>query len=200
MRRTDAQDPAGAYSKLIQIPDVTTWKILLTYFAGQAGIMLTVPGTRFEGPLSPMGNKPVYKAHGLQCYFVSLAIYAGLYYNGVFTGLLIYEQMGKIYTGLVMVAFVLCFFLWIKGHVAPTYVGWRARLAPGSVEGGEAARPVTLTRGQSQPRSEPDHAHGPGTTTRARPATRSWTFTGAWSCTRAFSALTSSTTSAAASA
>ena len=119
------QDKLEAFRKMIQTPDELTWKILGLYFLGQFVIMAVVPGKKFEGPLSPMGNRPVYKAHGLQCYFLNLALYAILYTQGVFTGTMIYEQMGKIYTALVIVAFVLCFFLWIKGHVAPTYVGSR---------------------------------------------------------------------------
>lgn len=127
-----------AYKQLIQVPDTTTWKILLTYFLGQAAIMKAVPGKRFTGPLSPMGNTPVYKAHGLQCYAVSLALYAVLYYNGVFTGQLIYEQMGKLYCALVISAFIFCVFMWIKGHVAPTYVAAQVARRPAQ------ARPTEL--------------------------------------------------------
>jgi 7-dehydrocholesterol reductase len=115
------QDPRGTALNMVQVPDTTTWTILLSYFVVQFLIMVLVPGKTFYGPLSPMGNRPSYKAHGLQCFAVSLLLYATLYAHGVFTATLIYEQLGKMYTALVIVAFAFCAFLWAKGHVAPTY-------------------------------------------------------------------------------
>jgi len=82
--------------------------------------MIYVPGQKFLGPKTHNGNVPVYKANGLQCYVLTLATLAGLYYAEVFTATLIYNQLGKIYVALSIGAFVFCWLLYIKGHVAPS--------------------------------------------------------------------------------
>ena len=118
----DRQDPWAAYGTLIQRPDATTWLLLAGYFVFEFAVMALVPGGRFEGPLTPMGNRPVYTANGLQCFAVNLAVYGLLYAAGAISAVWVYEQMGKIYTALVVVGFTVCLLLWIKGHRAPSCV------------------------------------------------------------------------------
>ena len=41
------------------------WKIIASYAAFEAALQLLLPGKRVEGPISPAGNRPIYKVHCL---------------------------------------------------------------------------------------------------------------------------------------
>ncbi|WZY93426.1 hypothetical protein YC2023_065755 [Brassica napus] len=62
-------------------PTAITWKIIFCYGAFKAALQLLLPGKRVEGPVSPTGNRPVYKDNGLAAYFVTLATYLGSGYS-----------------------------------------------------------------------------------------------------------------------
>ncbi|XP_065634002.1 7-dehydrocholesterol reductase-like [Quercus suber] len=61
-------------------PTATAWKIIACYSAFEAALQLLLPGKRVEGPVSPMGNQPVYKANGMAAYVVTLVTYLGLWW------------------------------------------------------------------------------------------------------------------------
>lgn len=42
-------------------PTSVAWKIIASYAAFEALLQIFLPGKRVEGPISPAGNKPVYK-------------------------------------------------------------------------------------------------------------------------------------------
>lgn len=42
-------------------PTAIAWKIIASYAAFEALLQIFLPGKRVEGPISPTGNKPVYK-------------------------------------------------------------------------------------------------------------------------------------------
>lgn len=42
-------------------PTAIAWKIIACYGAFEAALQLLLPGKRVEGPISPAGNRPVYK-------------------------------------------------------------------------------------------------------------------------------------------
>ncbi|KAG5239433.1 7-dehydrocholesterol reductase [Salix suchowensis] len=44
-----------------------------------AALQLLLPGKRVEGPISPRGNRPVYKANGMAAYTVTLVTYLSLW-------------------------------------------------------------------------------------------------------------------------
>ena len=48
-------------------PTATAWKIIACYSAFEAALQLLLPGKRVEGPISPMGNRPVYKVLDTIC-------------------------------------------------------------------------------------------------------------------------------------
>lgn len=43
------------------MPTVVAWKIIFGFGLFEAVLQLLLPGKRFEGPISPAGNVPVYK-------------------------------------------------------------------------------------------------------------------------------------------
>lgn len=42
-------------------PSAVAWKIIACFAAFEAILQLALPGQRVEGPISPTGNRPVYK-------------------------------------------------------------------------------------------------------------------------------------------
>ena len=48
-------------------PTATAWKIIFCYGAFEAALQLLLPGKRVEGPISPEGNRPVYKVMVILC-------------------------------------------------------------------------------------------------------------------------------------
>ncbi|VVA98314.1 unnamed protein product [Arabis nemorensis] len=47
-------------------PTLIAWKIIFCYGAFEAALQLLLPGKRVEGPISPTGHRPVYKAWDIQ--------------------------------------------------------------------------------------------------------------------------------------
>lgn len=48
-------------------PSLLACKIIGCYAVFEAALQLILPGKRVEGPISPSGNRPVYKVQGLFC-------------------------------------------------------------------------------------------------------------------------------------
>lgn len=48
-------------------PTAVAWKIIGCYAAFEAALQLLLPGKRVEGPVSPAGNRPVYKVFDVLC-------------------------------------------------------------------------------------------------------------------------------------
>ncbi|THU51496.1 hypothetical protein C4D60_Mb06t31650 [Musa balbisiana] len=105
---------------ILPAPSPIAWKLIACFGAFEAILQLALPGKRVEGPISPNGNIPVYKANGLQAYAVTLVTYLSLWWFGIFNPAIVYDHLGEIYSALVMGSLVFCLFLYLKGHVAPS--------------------------------------------------------------------------------
>ncbi|KAF5953181.1 hypothetical protein HYC85_011125 [Camellia sinensis] len=101
-------------------PTAIAWKMIACYAAFEAVLQLFLPGKRVEGPISPAGNRPVYKANGVAAYAVTLITYLSLWWFGVFNPSVVYDHLGEIFSALIFGSFIFCIFLYIKGHVAPS--------------------------------------------------------------------------------
>ncbi|KAJ7952070.1 7-dehydrocholesterol reductase [Quillaja saponaria] len=101
-------------------PTATAWKIIGCYAAFEAVLLLLLPGKRVEGPVSPTGHQPVYKANGVPAYVLTLITYLGLWWFGVFNPIIVYDHLGEIFSALIFGSFIFCIFLYIKGHLAPS--------------------------------------------------------------------------------
>ncbi|PPD83033.1 hypothetical protein GOBAR_DD20021 [Gossypium barbadense] len=99
-----------------------TWNYLKQHGlqAFEAALQLLLPGKRVEGPISPTGNRPVYKANGMAAYFVTLVTYISLWWFEIFNPTVVYDHLGEIYSALIFGSLIFCVFLYIKGHVAPS--------------------------------------------------------------------------------
>ncbi|KAL2932747.1 7-dehydrocholesterol reductase [Bienertia sinuspersici] len=91
-----------SYINLWPRPSLVACKIIFIYGAFEAALQLLLPGKRVEGPISPTGNRPVYKANGMQAYFVTLITYLGLWWGTLHhphlilvLGMELYPRIGK---------------------------------------------------------------------------------------------------------
>ncbi|XWS19235.1 hypothetical protein CRYUN_Cryun32bG0113400 [Craigia yunnanensis] len=101
-------------------PTATAWKIIFVYGAFEAALQLLLPGRRVEGPISPTGNQPLYKANGMAAYFVTLVTYISLWWFRIFNPTVVYDHLGEMFSALIFGSLIFCIFLYIKGHVAPS--------------------------------------------------------------------------------
>ena len=87
----------------------TAWTIIGLYAAFELLIMRLLPGARFEGPITPGGNVPVYKANGVAAFVVSMATFAGLSWGAhLFSPSIVYDIFGDIIGALNITALVFC--------------------------------------------------------------------------------------------
>lgn len=100
--------------------DQETWTMILSFMAFELALMKLVPGKRFEGSLTPKGNIPVYKANGMACYLITLATLLLLAHLEIFDPARVYDKFGNILSSMNVFAWLFCFMLLIKGHVAPS--------------------------------------------------------------------------------
>jgi len=102
------------------VPDFTTFLIVFTFAVFEAVLLIFVPGKRFQGPLTPNGNRPTYKLNGLACYLISISSIVACYVFGLIPLSLVYDNLGKILNFMSYVSFAFCIFLYFKGIYFPS--------------------------------------------------------------------------------
>lgn len=99
----------------------TAWKIIGVFGALQLILMRVLPGKKYTGTITPMGNLPEYKDNGLASYIITFALFflctAGL---DLFSPAIVYENFGDILGALNFTALVFCLFLYFKGKYFPS--------------------------------------------------------------------------------
>ena len=96
------------------------WKLLGSYALFEAILQVCLPGKRFEATVTANGNVPVYKANGVQSLLVTVGAFFACWHYGITTPSEVYSLFGEMLAAMVVVSFVFCIFLLVKGHVAPT--------------------------------------------------------------------------------
>ncbi len=97
------------------------WKIIACFGLVQLILMRVVPGKRFEGPLTPKGNTPIYKANGFSCYLITMVLFfVGSYGLGWFSATIIYDNFLGILGALNVFSLLFCLLLYIKGRYFPS--------------------------------------------------------------------------------
>ena len=97
------------------------WKIIAIFALTQLTLMRVVPGKRFEGPITPKGNVPVYKANGLACFLITLALFLGCSYGlHWFSATIVYDNFAGMIGALNIFSLIFCLFLYLKGRYAPS--------------------------------------------------------------------------------
>lgn len=99
----------------------TAWKIIGVFAALQLILMRVLPGKKYTGTITPMGNLPEYKDNGLASYIITFALFflctAGL---DLFSPAIVYENFGDILGALNFTALMFCLFLYFKGRYFPS--------------------------------------------------------------------------------
>lgn len=97
------------------------WTMILSFAAFQIFLMKILPGKKSEGPITPMGNIPIYKANGIAAFGITLTLFFLL--TNVFKffpATIIYNHFGPLLGALNTFALLFCLVLFIKGHLAPS--------------------------------------------------------------------------------
>jgi 7-dehydrocholesterol reductase len=96
------------------------WEIIGVFAATELVLMRVLPGKPFHGPVTPMGNVPVYKANGVAAFTTTLALFAGGAWLKLFPATIIYDNFGGVLGALNVFSLVFCLFLYLKGRYAPS--------------------------------------------------------------------------------
>jgi len=96
------------------------WAIIASFSALQIFFMMCMPGKKHLGPVTPMGNVPVYKANGMQSYIATMAVTVAVWKYEIFNPVYVYTYFGEILAALNIFALALCAFLLVKGHFFPS--------------------------------------------------------------------------------
>jgi 7-dehydrocholesterol reductase len=105
----------------IPAPSPAAVEIILLFAVVEAVLLQWLPGTRYEGPVTPAGNRPVYKLNGVAAWFVTHALFFGCSYGlGWFNAGIVWDHFGSILATLVPFALAFCLFLYFKGRYRPT--------------------------------------------------------------------------------
>ncbi len=99
----------------------TAWAILAGFASFQLFLMRFVPGKSFTGPITPMGNIPVYKANGIASFLITVTTFLlATYKLHLFSPTIIYDNLGPLLGALNLFSLLFCLFLYFKGIYAPS--------------------------------------------------------------------------------
>ncbi len=97
------------------------WKILAIFAGVELTLMKLLPGRKFNGPVTPKGNVPVYKANGISAFLTTIALfYLCSYQLKLFSPTIIYNNFGALLGALNFFSLLFCVFLYIKGRYKPS--------------------------------------------------------------------------------
>ena len=97
------------------------WGFILPFAAFQLLLMRIVPGKMTEGPVTPAGNTPVYKANGLLSFFVTLiAFCVSAFVLKLFNPADVYDHFTEIIGTLNLSSLMFCLILCLKGTFVPS--------------------------------------------------------------------------------
>lgn len=114
------KDGLGLIPKIWPHTSARAWTLLGSFAAFEAFLQVCLPGKRFEATTTANGNVPVYKANGVQSLLVTVAAFFACWHFGLTTPTEVHSLFGEMLAAMVVVSFVFCIFLLVKGHVAPT--------------------------------------------------------------------------------
>ena len=100
---------------------VAAWTIIAIFAGIELALMRLVPGPRWEGPTTPAGYVPVYKANGVASFGITIVIFVVCSFGfGFFPATIIYDHFGEILGALNVSSIALCALLYLKGLYLPS--------------------------------------------------------------------------------
>jgi 7-dehydrocholesterol reductase len=101
-----------------------TWiaaEILAVFFLFELVLLRFLPGKPHQGPVTPTGQRPVYRLNGVPAWFFThAAFFAASYGFAWFSPGIVYEHLGELLVTLCVSSFLLCWLLYFKGIHAPS--------------------------------------------------------------------------------
>ena len=102
-------------------PSLAALQIIAVFALLEAVLLVALPGKEHRGPITPAGNRPVYKLNGIPAWIVThAALYVAAYHLHWFSPGLVYDRFGEILTTLTLASLALCVFLYFKGSYFPS--------------------------------------------------------------------------------
>ena len=115
-----AAGPAAWWAQ-VPMPTATALAIILGWIASQWALLRWLPGPTFLGPVSPQGDRPVYRKNGVAAWFVSHGLLFGVAWPlGWIDPGALFDHYGAVLVTLNLGALALCGLLYVKGARWPT--------------------------------------------------------------------------------
>eukprot|EP00960_Hanusia_phi_P044094 756465-Hanusia_phi.AAC.1 len=93
---------------------------VLSFAAFQLLLMWVVPGKYVDGPVAPSGHVPKYKANGVQCFLLTILVWAVGSYQGLIPAGWQYDHANGMFAFLNVSSICLCMLLYLKGRFLPS--------------------------------------------------------------------------------
>lgn len=111
----------GKFARAWPWPSLAALRIIGAFAAFEALLMVALPGRRMNGPITPSGNRVVYKLNGVLAWLVThVAFIAGAYWLEWFSPSIVYDHFGSIITTCSSLALLFCVVLYFKGIHFPS--------------------------------------------------------------------------------
>ncbi len=102
---------------------VPAWKMLALFVGVELVLMKILPGKKIQGPMTPKGNTPMYKANGMMSFLFTVGLFLlGSLGLGLFSPGIIYDHLGGLLGTLNLFSLVFCLFLYFKGRYKPSTI------------------------------------------------------------------------------
>lgn len=99
----------------------TAWGIISCFIVFELALMRILPGKTFYGPITPKGNRPVYKANGVLAFITTIAVFSIASFGlELFPATILYDNLGSLLAALNIFSLVFCIFLYLKGRFFPS--------------------------------------------------------------------------------
>jgi 7-dehydrocholesterol reductase len=114
-----ASSPAQLLAQLPR-PSFIAAAMLLGWLGFQLLLLRVLPGKRHFGPVTPGGNRPVYRLNGVAAFIVTHVVWFAATGLGLFRGAIIYDHLGELLVTASLLALLLCGWLYHKGLHSPS--------------------------------------------------------------------------------
>lgn len=99
----------------------TAWRIIACFMVFELVLMRVLPGKIVNGPITPKGNVPVYKANGVLAFCTTVATFCLASFGlGLFKASILYDNLGSILGALNLFSLLFCVLLYLKGRFYPS--------------------------------------------------------------------------------
>ena len=99
----------------------TAWKIISCFIVFELVLMRFLPGKIWEGPITPKGNVPVYKANGFLAFLTTITVFCTATFGlDLFSATILYDNLGDIFGALNIFSLLFCALLYLKGRFYPS--------------------------------------------------------------------------------